>query len=56
MAKAYYGFCPCKGCKERTITCHSNCGKYDKWRKSGIEIKKEKVSPFIDFSKRSKKK
>lgn len=24
--------CPCKGCQNRSITCHGECDKYDKWR------------------------
>ena len=29
--------CPCKGCTDRTITCHSVCKRYDDWK---IEHKK----------------
>ena len=25
--------CPCVDCKERSVTCHSNCEKYKSWRK-----------------------
>lgn len=25
------GLAPCKGCSDRTIDCHSHCGKYQKF-------------------------
>ena len=25
--------CPCRGCTDRTITCHGVCKKYQKWKK-----------------------
>lgn len=25
--------CPCQGCPDRSITCHSTCSKYIKWKK-----------------------
>jgi hypothetical protein len=37
MAKAYKDECPCKGCRERTPTCHAECEKYKAWVRSGIE-------------------
>ena len=24
--------CPCKGCTDRTITCHSVCRRYAEWK------------------------
>ena len=39
MAKAYYGFCPCKGCKERKVSCHAKCVAYKEWKENGAEIK-----------------
>lgn len=24
--------CPCKGCENRTITCHGVCRKYEEWK------------------------
>lgn len=24
--------CPCKGCADRTITCHSVCRRYAEWK------------------------
>ena len=24
--------CPCRDCTERTLTCHSGCGKYKEWK------------------------
>ena len=32
--------CPCKGCQERTDTCHGTCEKYKSW-KAEHEKKKE---------------
>ena len=29
--------CPCKGCTDRTITCHSVCNKYIDWKKNKDE-------------------
>lgn len=55
MSKAYKDICPCKDCKERTINCHINCRLYNKWKSSGIEIKKEPSAPLIDFSKHKKR-
>lgn len=55
MSKMYKDVCPCKGCKDRTIGCHSLCSLYNNWKSSGIEIKKEPSAPLIDFSKRQKR-
>ena len=32
--------CPCKGCTQRKIGCHSLCSKYKEWR---LELDKKKV-------------
>lgn len=32
--------CPCKGCQDRTITCHGGCKRYQEW-KSEHEKKQE---------------
>ena len=24
--------CPCKGCENRTVTCHSVCRRYEDWK------------------------
>lgn len=24
--------CPCKGCEDRTLTCHSVCAEYKAWK------------------------
>ena len=32
--------CPCKGCPDRTITCHGVCKKYHDWKKD-LEERKE---------------
>ena len=25
--------CPCKGCTDRTVTCHAMCERFEAWRK-----------------------
>jgi hypothetical protein len=32
--------CPCKGCTDRTVTCHGVCKRYEEWKKEH-EIKKK---------------
>lgn len=32
--------CPCKGCEDRTITCHGVCRHYQEWRKELDETNK----------------
>lgn len=34
--------CPCKGCTDREIGCHSKCSEYVKWR-AGYEDKQNKI-------------
>lgn len=34
--------CPCKGCDERTVTCHGTCEKYLAWRKD-LDEKNRKI-------------
>lgn len=34
---------PCKNCKERFVGCHSNCEKYNQFRKDLEEYKAKKV-------------
>ena len=31
--------CPCKGCTDRTVTCHSVCKKYEDWKIEDRAIK-----------------
>jgi hypothetical protein len=50
MSKAYKEICPCRGCEERTITCHSSCYKYKDWQNSGIEIKKNEKLRITNFA------
>lgn len=35
--------CPCKGCDNRTITCHCTCGQYAEWKayRERINAKKQ---------------
>ena len=33
--------CPCKGCEDRTVTCHGACGKYQAWKKTETEKRAE---------------
>lgn len=33
---------PCKGCEDRTITCHSECDKYIDFKNKNEEIKTNK--------------
>ena len=32
--------CPCKGCTDRTVTCHGVCKRYQKWKKELDETNK----------------
>lgn len=32
--------CPCKGCEDRTITCHGVCKRYQEWKKNLDETNK----------------
>lgn len=32
--------CPCKGCADRTVTCHGVCRRYQEWKKEDAEVKK----------------
>lgn len=34
--------CPCKGCTDREVGCHSKCSEYAKWR-AGYEDKQNKI-------------
>lgn len=34
--------CPCKGCDDRTITCHSFCGRYKEWKAHIDEVNAQK--------------
>ena len=31
--------CPCKGCADRTVTCHGVCRSYQEWKKEHEEKK-----------------
>ena len=41
--------CPCKGCEDRTPTCHAQCpdGKYDKWKAVLAEEMKAKMDEIM---------
>lgn len=52
MSKSYDSICPCKGCAERKVGCHSTCIVYKDWLKNGIEIKK----PYIEITKKKRRK
>lgn len=32
--------CPCRGCADRTLTCHGVCARYQEWKKELDETKK----------------
>lgn len=32
---------PCRGCKDRSITCHGKCKKYNEYRKAEAAFRKE---------------
>lgn len=36
------GACPCKGCTDREVGCHSKCDKYATWRQEQDCITKKK--------------
>ena len=49
--------CPCKGCDERTLTCHGFCSKYKEW-KTKLETEyaeRKKENDRYGSPKRSKK-
>ena len=52
--------CPCKGCQDRTITCHGVCQKYQDWKQEREEIKKrilyEKPITNYEILKRQREK
>lgn len=33
------GKCPCRGCEERILLCHSRCERYQTWKKDYEEAK-----------------
>lgn len=33
--------CPCKGCENRSIYCHSECIEYTRWRDNLDQLKKK---------------
>ena len=33
--------CPCKGCENRSIYCHSECVEYTRWRDNLDQLKKK---------------
>ena len=35
------GSCPCGGCDERELGCHSCCKKYQNWKESRKSLRKE---------------
>lgn len=45
--------CPCKGCEDRTPTCHAQCpdGKYDKWKAVLAEEMKARQKENDSYSK-----
>lgn len=49
--KAYKEISPCKGCEKRVVGCHVKCQDYNKWKKTGIEIKE----PFIEYETNRKR-
>ena len=39
MPHAVMKLCPCKGCTEREVGCHSRCDPYKSWRANADETK-----------------
>lgn len=39
--------CPCKDCLDRTITCHTECDKYSKWRED-LDERNRQNKPNVD--------
>ena len=44
--------CPCKGCFDRTVTCHGRCERYQTWKKEHemqlreeMEMRKNNAAP-----------
>ena len=35
--------CPCKGCKDRYVGCHSKCEGYSQWRGEMKDIQKKRT-------------
>ena len=52
--------CPCRGCAERAVGCHSGCEKYIGWMKierewkAAIRSKQEKDSLWLDTHRKNK--
>ena len=44
--------CPCKGCENRTVTCHGTCKGYTEWKawKAEQEETRKKERPYYDLS------
>jgi len=42
--------CPCRDCNDRTVTCHSFCEKYKKWKtwRDGLSAKAKKEKQRYD--------
>ena len=35
--------CPCKGCEDRTVTCHGVCKRYKDWKAAEEELRLERL-------------
>ena len=51
--------CPCKGCHERTITCHGVCEKFAKWKAEKAEAQRRRQEekekyPGVDMTQMRK--
>lgn len=48
--------CPCKGCEERVLGCHSRCPKYLEFHKKREKLYEVRKKEFysLPYSKRSK--
>jgi len=48
---------PCRGCPDRTVTCHGFCEKYQAWKKEHDEamewLKEQNSIPTSDRAKRA---
>ena len=43
--------CPCYGCDDRSVLCHSKCSKYQEWSVNDREQKeKERKQRIYDYS------
>ena len=46
--------CPCRGCTDRKFLCHSQCGRYQEWKREYEETKMNRQE-YVSISEQSKR-